>query len=74
MVITEKFVRLFLLSIYCKKMGGPVVCYQNKYIIKSINSMDSIQARYEATIQTIVKTMRLLYALCNLTFQAFCNL
>jgi len=24
------------------KMGGPVVCYQNKYTIKSINSKDSI--------------------------------
>jgi hypothetical protein len=27
------------------KMAGPVVCYPNKYKIKSIDSTDSIQAR-----------------------------
>jgi hypothetical protein len=27
-------------------MGGPVVCYLNKYKIKSDNSTDTIQARH----------------------------
>jgi len=27
------------------KIGGPVMCYLNKYTIKSINSPDLIQAR-----------------------------
>ena len=31
--------------IFFAKMGGPVVCYQNKYTIKLDNLKDSIQAR-----------------------------
>jgi hypothetical protein len=33
------------LSGFLAKMGGPVVSYQNKYTIKSINSADSVEAR-----------------------------
>ena len=30
---------------FIAKMGGPIVCYQNKYIIISVNSADFTKAR-----------------------------
>jgi hypothetical protein len=36
-----------------RKMCGQVMCYQNKYIIKSGNSTDSIQARYVKLRQNV---------------------
>ena len=43
-------------------MGGPVVCYQNKYTIKSINSKDSIQARNLHLIKKVDFRLRNLYS------------
>jgi len=31
---------------FIAKLGGPIVCYLNKCTIKSIDSKDSIKARY----------------------------
>jgi hypothetical protein len=39
--------------LFIAKMEGPVVCYLNKYIIKSINSKDSIQARNPHSAQNV---------------------
>ena len=31
---------------FIAKLGGPIVCYLNKYTIKSFDSKDSIKARH----------------------------